>query len=173
MNCSKAPSRHSSRRLQIKTVIFLIVVVTTGPLGAVFLREGMMHAHLQDPWNVHILFRISQIILTNADVWLGIASRIVSGLAFMCMLSWADYSYVNPATSASYVITVLMGALILGEVVPTGRWIGTILICLGVAFIGRTPARTAPPAEGEFEEELTEGAAETMGGPAIPGAGPS
>lgn len=152
----------TSRRLQIKTTVFLIVMVTTGPLGAVFLRQGMKHAHLAAQWwEPVILLQISHRILTNGDVWLGIGSRIISGLAFMFMLSWADYSYVNPASSVNYVIAVFMGWAILGEVVPFWRWVGAILICLGVLFIGKTPARTtAEPAEEEPIRELLNAPAE-------------
>jgi uncharacterized membrane protein len=147
-------SRTASRKLDSKTSIFLIIAITTGPLGSVYMRRGMEQAKLVDPWSFHVLFQISRMILTNADVGLGIVARVVSALAFMLMLSWADYSFVNPATSASYVITVLLGWLMLGEVVPAGRWIGTILICLGVLFISKTPARTTPPEEGEGMESL-------------------
>ena len=61
----------------------------------------------------------------------------------MSMLSWADYSYVNPASSVNYVIGVYMGWAILGEVVPFWLWVGAVLICLGVLCIGKTPARTS------------------------------
>ena len=37
---------------------------------------------------------------------------------------------------------VLFGWLLLGEVVPPLRWIGAILISVGVVLIGMTPART-------------------------------
>ena len=59
----------TSRRLQFKTTIFLIVVITTGPLGAVLLRQGMRHSHLVAQWwDPVILFQISHRILTNGDV---------------------------------------------------------------------------------------------------------
>lgn len=154
MDRPKPSRRFASRRLQIKTAVFLIIMVTTGPLGAVFLREGMKRANLLPGWNPEILIQLSRMILTNGDVWLGIFTRIVSALAFMFMLSWADYSFVNPASSVSYVIAVFMGWSMLGEVVPTGRWIGAILICLGVAFIGRTPARTTDMEEGDGVKTL-------------------
>ncbi len=146
MGDSGPPRRTPSRRVKIKTAVFLAVTVSTGPLGDVFLREGMKRADPPVQWNPAILIELSRIILTSPYVWLGIGSRLVSALAFMCMLSWADYSFVSPASSVNYVIAVLLGWLMLGETVPTGRWIGAILICLGVAFIGKTPARTTPAA---------------------------
>lgn len=156
MSRLQRPRRFPSRRLQVKTAIFLIVVVTTGPLGAVFLREGMRHADLTAGLNPVILIEISRMILTNGEVWLGLASRIVSALAFMFLLSWADYSFVNPATSVSFAIAVFLGWAMLGEVVPPGRWIGAILICLGVFFIGKTPARTTEFGEEQGQELLYE-----------------
>jgi threonine/homoserine efflux transporter RhtA len=154
MDRAKPASPHSSRRLQIKTGVFLVIAVTTGPLGAVFLREGMRHAKLATDWNPVILIQISRMILTNGYVWLGILNRAVSALAVMIVLSWADYSYVVPATSVNYAIAVFLGWAMLGEVVPLGRWVGVVLICVGVAFISKTPARTTEPAKEEGVEGI-------------------
>ena len=142
MDSVELPGRPASRRLQLKTALFLFVMVTTGPLGNVLLRAGMKHDVIRVAYNPFVLYREFHGFLTSADVWLGIGSRIVSAAAFMCLLSWADYSYVNPAASVAYVIVVFFGWLLLGEVVPPGRWIGAILIGLGVLLIGMTPART-------------------------------
>ncbi|HVB99234.1 MAG TPA: hypothetical protein VNJ12_07890 [Candidatus Dormibacteraeota bacterium] len=121
MGCPQPSRQACSRRVEIKTASFLIVVVTTGPLGALFLREGMKKAEPLIGWSPAIVIELRGIILTNPDLWLDIGSRLVSALAFMCMLSWADYSFLNPATSASYAIAMFMGWLMLGETVPAGR----------------------------------------------------
>jgi drug/metabolite transporter (DMT)-like permease len=136
------PRQAASRKLQFKTVLFLFLMVTTGPLGNVLLRAGMKHEVVHASFNPLVLYHEFHGFLANFDVWLGIGSRIVSAGAFMCLLSWADYSYVNPVASVAYVIVVFFGWLMLGEVVPLGRWIGAILICTGVLLIGLTPART-------------------------------
>lgn len=142
MDSAAAPSRGIPKRLKVKTALCLFIMVTTGPLGNALLRAGMKHDVIQTSWNPVILVHEFRRFLANADVWLGIGSRIVSAVAFLCLLSWADYSYVNPAASVAYVIVVFFGWSMLGEVVPPGRWIGAALISIGVVLIGLTPART-------------------------------
>jgi len=61
----------------------------------------------------------------------------------LSLLSRVDLSYVLPVTSVSYVLTALMGELLLHERVSTERWIGIGLIGLGVSLVGRTVPRTA------------------------------
>lgn len=142
MDSIELPGGRASRRLELKTTLFLVIMVTAGPLGNVLLRAGMKHDVVHASFNPFVLYAEFHRFLTNVDVWLGIGGKVLSALAFMCMLSWADYSYVNPAASVAYVIVVFFGWLLLGEVVPLGRWIGAILICVGVLLIGLTPART-------------------------------
>jgi uncharacterized membrane protein len=152
METADLPIRRSVRRVEPKTVIALAVVVITGSLGSVCLRVGMKHDVIHASLAPYVLLQEFHGFVANAWVWLGILFRVVSGVAFLCLLSWADYSYVNPAASSAYIITVLFGWLMLGEVVPPGRWIGTLLITLGVLLIGLTPANTtrkAPRSEKE------------------------
>ena len=42
----------------------------------------------------------------------------------------------------SYVIVALLGHFFLGEYVSPMRWIGILLLCLGVLIVGHTPPRT-------------------------------
>jgi uncharacterized membrane protein len=58
------------------------------------------------------------------------------------LLSWADYSYVMPASSFGYAVVALLGVLVLRESVTSARWAGVALICVGVALVGRTEPRT-------------------------------
>lgn len=136
------PARRVSRRVEPKTVAFLFLMVMAGSLGSVFLRVGMRHDVIHATFRLPILFQEFHGLVFSDYVWLGVLCRVVSGVAFMLLLSWADYSYVNPAASSAYIVTVVFGWLLLGEVVPTGRWIGTLLITLGVLLVGLTPANT-------------------------------
>jgi uncharacterized membrane protein len=58
------------------------------------------------------------------------------------VLSWADYSYVQPASSVAYGMSALMAHFLLREVVTPTRWVGVAIICLGVLVVGYTPPRT-------------------------------
>ena len=63
----------------------------------------------------------------------------------MLVLSWADYSYIQPASSVAYAVVALLAHFMLREVVTPTRWIGVLFICSGVLTVGRTPPRTTEP----------------------------
>ena len=63
-------------------------------------------------------------------------------LALMLVLSWADFTYVLPATASMYAVVPLLGHFVLGEKVAGLHWIGVALICLGVVFVAQTPPNT-------------------------------
>jgi drug/metabolite transporter (DMT)-like permease len=56
----------------------------------------------------------------------------------MLLLTWADYSYVQPATSLSYLTISVLSYFILGEAISPLRWFGVLVICLGVFLVGQT-----------------------------------
>jgi drug/metabolite transporter (DMT)-like permease len=89
------------------------------------------------------------VILAVLNPW--VALGIVFLLAFMACylsaLSWADLTYVLPATSIGYVLMVLIAKFMLHEHVSVLRWLGVVLIAAGVGFVTQgpelTPARTS------------------------------
>ena len=81
-------------------------------------------------------------VFTSGAIWLGIAPLFAYFISYMLVLSWADYSYVQPATAMGYVIVALLGHFVLHETVNPLRWTGISLIFLGVLVVGHTPPRT-------------------------------
>ena len=75
-------------------------------------------------------------ICSSGYIWLGVASLLTFFIAYMLVLTWADYSYVQPASSFSYAMVALLGYLLLGEVVSLQRWFGIAMICLRGAHRG-------------------------------------
>jgi len=77
--------------------------------------------------------------------------------AYMTALSWADLTYVLPATSIGYVLLALIAKFILHEQVTPGRWLGILLITAGVGFVAGGPALTrAAAGHGAVEEHTPE-----------------
>jgi drug/metabolite transporter (DMT)-like permease len=75
-------------------------------------------------------------------VWLGIACLLAFFVAYMLVLTWADYSYVQPASAFSYAVVAVLGLFLLGERVNLLRWSGIVVICFGVFIVGHTHPRT-------------------------------
>ena len=133
-------------RTHLKTWVLLVLMITFGPLGDIFLGKGMRQLggspELRPAQLVHFFVRAFESPL----VWLGIASLLSFFIAYLLVLSFADYSYVQPASSFAYAVVALLGYFVLGEVVTPIRWLGILVISLGVFLVSRTPPRTTEQA---------------------------
>ena len=126
------------RRLHLKTIPLILVSIILGPLGNVFLGKAMKGVGSLSSVGILDLAPIASRVLTSGYIWLGIACLLGFFLAHMLLLTWADYSYVQPATSLSYLTIAILSYLILGEAISPLRWLGVAVICLGVFLVGQT-----------------------------------
>ncbi len=132
----------SQKPLQVKTFLSILVMVIAGPLGNALLSKGMKHAGKLVIWPpsdaLHTAFRV----FGTGYIWLGVASLLTFFLANLLVLTWADYSFVLPASSIGYGVVALLGYFMLGEPVSPLRWLGIAIICLGVFVVGQTSPRS-------------------------------
>ena len=126
--------------LRTKTLAFLGLMVLASSAGDIFLKQGMQRIEVQlDAASLGSAFAQT---VASGLIWLGIACLLANFVIYLMLLSWADYSYLLPASSFGYALVALLGVLVLGESVSPGRWAGVGLICLGVGVVGRTEPRT-------------------------------
>jgi drug/metabolite transporter (DMT)-like permease len=83
--------------------------------------------------------------LRNPFVVAGIIVLLAFMYSYMTALSFADLSYVLPATAISYVVMVLLSIVWLHEHVSLQRWAGVAFIVIGVGFVAGGPVRTEHP----------------------------
>jgi len=131
-----------TRRLQLKTVPMIVISIILGPLGNVFLGKAMKGVESFNSARVSDLVAIASEVLRSGYLWLGISCLLGFFIVHMLLLTWADYSYVQPATSLSYLSISVLSYFVLGERISPLRWIGVTVICLGVFLVGRTPPST-------------------------------
>ena len=63
--------------------------------------------------------------------------------SYLTALSWADLTFVLPATSLAYVGIAFLSKFWLHEQISIARWLGILLITAGVGFVTQGPAYTA------------------------------
>jgi len=118
------------------------------------LGKGMKQAGLLALWPpAEALHTVLRVVSTGA-ISLGIASLLTFFLANILVLSWADYSYVQPASSIGYGVSALLGYVMLGEPVSPLRWLGIAIICLGVFVVGQTSPRSLEHSPGRYGAQL-------------------
>ncbi|MBI1955551.1 MAG: EamA family transporter [Acidobacteria bacterium] len=150
----------------MKTVIVLSVAVLANSLGSVCLSKGMKQFPAEEFLGGAGLLKVGWQILANPWMILGVLLLITFLAAYLAALSWADLSFVLPATAPGYILTALFSKIFLGEVISPARWGGILLIVLGTGLVGRTfsTAKTETPADKSFERPFAKPASNTFGG---------
>lgn len=126
----------------LKTYILIFFVVIFAPAGNVLLSKGMKTV---SPIRLHSLSDFLQLgvrVFTSPYIWFGIGFLLMFFVSYLLVLSWADYSFVQPASATSFAVVALLGHFALKEPVSAIRWLGVIVICLGVLAVGNTHPRT-------------------------------
>ncbi len=133
----KSPKTHL-----LKTSSTVAILVVLNSAGNFFFGLGMKHIGALPAWSRAALHSAFVAVFSSVWIWLGIVSMLLYMLALMLVLTWADFTYVLPATASMYAVVALLGHFVLGERVTGLRWMGVALICTGVMFVGRTPPST-------------------------------
>jgi len=132
----------SHHRLHFKTFVMILIMIIAGPLGNVLLGKGMQSIDTTSIRSASGLLHVIGRVFTTSSIWLGVASLLTFFVANILVLSWADYSFVQPASSMAYGVVALFSVFLLGEAVSPLRWVGIAIICLGVFIVGRTHPHT-------------------------------
>jgi drug/metabolite transporter (DMT)-like permease len=128
--------------LKPRQYMILALVSLCAPLGDTCLARGMTHMppiSLADP---------GSLITAVFTPWIAIGIALLIGFfaSYLTALSWADLSYVLPATALGNVIVALLAKFWLHNTISLERWAGIVLITVGVGFVANGPSLTAPAA---------------------------
>ena len=87
------------------------------------------------------------LLLAISNPWVGLGIVFLLGYfaSYMSALSWADLTYVLPASSLGYVLLALIARYALHERISIMRWVGIALVSSGVGFVTTGPEITKKP----------------------------
>jgi len=136
-------------KLKPRQYLILALVSLCTPLGDTFLSRGMTTMPAIS------LAHPGSLIAAVFTPWiaLGIALLIGFFASYLTALSWADLTYVLPATAFGNVIVALLAKFWLRDTISPARWAGIALITIGVGFVAQGPSLTERPAKSEPVEE--------------------
>lgn len=138
---------------RVATTIAMIVATVSVTIGDLIMSSAMRKLGplrlpaLENWWNGQLpgeaLFRalpadvgrLIWLIFTRLDVWLAIGCMLTFLVLWMVSLSWSDLTFVMPLTALTYVLNAILVGPVLGEHVSPTRWLGTLLIALGVGLV--------------------------------------
>jgi drug/metabolite transporter (DMT)-like permease len=105
--------------------------------------DSMLSHGMKQTGNIS-LNHLQGVIFAVLNPWVavGILLLLAFFATYMTALSWADLTYVLPATSLGYVLLALVARFALHEHVSPLRWLGIALITGGVGFVAGGPELT-------------------------------
>jgi len=135
--------------LSPRQYLILGLVAVCAPLGDSCLSRGMTRLP------AITLAHCGALIAAVFTPWIaaGIALLIGFFASYLTALSWADLTFVLPATAFGNVIVAFLSRFWLHEAISLERWAGIVLITLGVGFVAQGPSRTPHPEPSVKEPE--------------------
>jgi drug/metabolite transporter (DMT)-like permease len=118
--------------------LILLAVMLTASVGDTLLSRGMAQIGPVDLHHLPLLWHA----LFNPFIASGIVLLIGFFACYMTALSWADLTFVMPATAFGYVVVALLSRFWLHEHLSLSRWAGIVLIVCAVGFVAGGPSRT-------------------------------
>jgi len=116
-------------------LLLVIVAVCFSAAGELCLKSGMDQIGILTFSN---LWPTLGRIVTNARIVTGFASIGVGAVFWLAVLSRVNLSWAYPMLSLGYILVLLFSALVLREPVSALRWIGALVVVVGVFLITRT-----------------------------------
>jgi drug/metabolite transporter (DMT)-like permease len=121
-----------------KTLVCMILAVSAGTIGDILLAKGMKELGDLSVLNLRGILNVAIQALTTPKLIIGTAMLAVFFFLWLAVLSWEDLSVALPMQALNYVLVAFLSQYFLGEVVTPLRWVGTVLVCVGVMLITKS-----------------------------------
>jgi drug/metabolite transporter (DMT)-like permease len=132
--------------------LILLAVMLTASVGDTMLSHGMKQVGPVSVTHLGLLL----VAMRNPWVIAGILCLLGFFASYLTALSWADLTFVLPATAFGYVVVLLLSKFWLHEPGASSmyRWAGVVLIVCGVGFVANGPSQTQHEPVDPVEEPI-------------------
>lgn len=129
----------------MKTLLLILAASAATAIGESFLSYGMRRIGQINWKGPFWQLSYSHTVASDVYVLAGVGFLFTFFVLYLIALSWADLTFVQPLTAASYIFTAIVARYFLGEQVSLMRWAGILVIVLGIMLVlfGGNP-RSAP-----------------------------
>jgi multidrug transporter EmrE-like cation transporter len=121
-----------------KTFFLVVTSVTLSAVAQLVLKGGMASATVQSSLAAQPSIGTLIAVFGNWRVLLGLFIYFLSAAVWLLVLSRLDVSLAYPFVGLGFVLTMILGWLVRGEVLSINRVTGTFLIVGGIIFLARS-----------------------------------
>jgi drug/metabolite transporter (DMT)-like permease len=114
---------------------FLFVIIAAGTGGELCVSRAMKVVGEVHDFRPTAVFQFILRAIRVGWMWIGIAMMTLAFFALLAMLSIENVSFVVPVTALSYAAGAFGAMLFLHERISRQRWIGVLIVCIGVTLV--------------------------------------
>lgn len=114
-------------------MLVFFIACTTG--GEIAMTYGMKRVGEPESFRPMALLKFIGKAGRSGWVWLAIPLLAGAFYSLLILFSWAPLSVVIPASAFNYVVGAFGAKYLLKERVTTKRWIGVVMVCVGVMLV--------------------------------------
>jgi drug/metabolite transporter (DMT)-like permease len=146
--------------LSPRRYLILLAVMLTASVGDTLLSHGMTQV------GPVTMARLGMLLVALRNPWVitGILCLLGFFASYLTALSWADLTFVLPATAFGYVVVAFLAKYWQHETITVYRWAGILLIVCGVGFVANGPSLTEHKPQHATDDSAREGGAAGTGG---------
>jgi len=113
----------------------IAISISSGVAGQTCIKLGVSHPAAGAVMDLGSLILL---ILRSPLVLAGLVLYGAGALAWIVVLSRLNLSYAYPFLALNFILIAVVSRVVLGEVIPTMRWVGLALICVGILVVARS-----------------------------------
>ena len=128
------------------TLKLFFLIVSTDVLDSVaqlFMKKGLVATGIESV----TLSNALDFIIQNASspmIWVGLLLYTLTFFIWIVVLCQVDLSVALPLGSTSYIMIPLIAIIFLKESVSPLRWVGIILVIMGIHFVSKSKQQILP-----------------------------
>ena len=122
------------------TVILFAMSILFGAGGALLMKVGAGQMGTIQLDTVQAIFGFVGKMFTSATILGGMTMYFLSAAIWLYLLTKLEISVVQPILALTYVATPILAIVFIHEKVPLARWLGIVVIIIGVYLVARTAA---------------------------------
>ncbi|HEX2769345.1 MAG TPA: EamA family transporter [Geobacteraceae bacterium] len=124
----------------LKTIVVILLAVTAGAVGDIFLTLGMKNFGDLSTKGVREMIDLAFRAMTSPKLIIGTMLQAAYFGLWLAVLSWEDLSVALPMQALNYIIVAFLSQWYLGESVTPMRWAGIVIILIGVGIVAKSSA---------------------------------
>jgi multidrug transporter EmrE-like cation transporter len=123
----------------MKPVLYslILISVSCSALAQLLLKTGMSQPLVTAALELAQTRAIAVAITTNIWIICGITLYFLSAVVWLFVLARVEVSFAYPFVGLGFILTLLLGKVVMGDAVTMSRVMGTLFVAVGVFMIAR------------------------------------